>query len=74
MDHDWPTWRLVRGLVVVIGSPVLQIESFGKLEIELNGSALERAMKSVLNSDVDLWSIESTIARVQLPFTRVIFI
>lgn len=74
MDHDWPTWRLVRGLVVVIGSPVLQIESFGKLEIELNGGALERAMKSVLNSDVDLWSIESTIARVQLPFTRVIFI
>lgn len=74
MDHDWPTWRLVRGLVVVIGSPVLQVESFGKLEIELNGGALERAMKSVLNSDVDLWSIESTIARVQLPFTRVIFI
>lgn len=74
MDHDWPTWRLVRGLVVVIGSPVLQIESFGKLEIELNGGALERAMKSVLNSDVDLWSIECTIARVQLPFTRVIFI
>lgn len=74
MDHDWPTWRLVRGLVVVIGSPVLQIESFGKLEIELNGGALERAMKSVLNSDVDLWSIESTIARVQLPFTRVVFI
>lgn len=74
MDHDWPTWRLVRGLIVVIGSPVLQIESFGKLEIELNGGALERAMKSVLNSDVDLWSIESSIARVQLPFTRVIFI
>lgn len=48
-------------------SLVLEVKTDGKLEIELDSAALMRSLKSIEYLDVDLRSVESTIARVLLP-------
>lgn len=65
MDHD-------RSCCGLISRAVLQVEAFGKLEVKLDSSTLERTAKSIADSNVDLGTIESSISRVELPFTWVV--
>lgn len=44
----------------------LQVEADGKLEVQLNGSALELAPQGVKDRDVDLGAIEGPVCLVQL--------
>lgn len=46
---------------------VLEIESDGKLEIKLNGTALMRSLEGIEHLDVDLGSVEGSITWVFLP-------
>lgn len=46
---------------------VLEIESDGKLEIKLNGTALMRSFEGIEHLDVDLGSVEGSITWVFLP-------
>src|SRR5258708_1723759 len=46
---------------------VLEIESFRKLEIQLNRRTLVLALQSVADGNVDLWPVESAIARINGP-------
>jgi hypothetical protein len=51
----------------LVSSSVLEVETLGKLEVQLDGSALEGPFQCILDSDVDLGAVESTITRVELP-------
>lgn len=46
---------------------VLEIESDGKLEIKLNGTALMRSLEGIEHLNVDLGSVEGSITWVFLP-------
>jgi len=46
---------------------VLKIESYRKLEITLHGAALMLTTKCIVNFNVNLGSIESSIARINRP-------
>ena len=46
---------------------IRQIKPNGKLEIQLDGGALMSSLESVHNGDVDLGSVERTVAGVQRP-------
>jgi hypothetical protein len=59
VDDDWP---LELPLVVHI----LQVESDWELEIELHSGALEFALQGIKDSDIDLGTIECTVAQVHL--------
>lgn len=63
MNHHGP-----REVVSSLRTTVLQIETLGELEVELDGSALVGSFEGVLDSDVDFWTVEGTVARVELPF------
>lgn len=47
---------------------VLQVESNWELEIKLNCSALMRSVQRIENFDINLWSVESSITRVEFPW------
>lgn len=70
MDDDGPGWALA--LVAFIGRAVLEVESLRKLEIELNRGTLERAPQSVTDRDINLGSVECTIARIEFPLPGVV--
>lgn len=46
----------------------LQVEANRELEVALNGAALMRALKGIVDLDVDLWSVEGSITGVQGPW------
>jgi hypothetical protein len=67
--------RSRRGLVRVdhlLSSTVFEIETFGKLEVELNRRALERSMEGIANCDVDFGAVKCAISGVHIPFTRIV--
>jgi len=47
---------------------VLQVEANWELEIALDSTALVGSLHSIENFDVDLWTIESAISSVDLPW------
>lgn len=73
MDHDGSIRRPINS-IMVFSTTVFQVKSNGKLEVELNCGALERASKRVFNLNIDLGSIESTISFIQGPFARMEFL
>jgi len=71
--------KLLLDLLVFVGSVglldlggvfalVLKVEPDGKLEIQLHGSALVRSLKRIVDLDVNLRSVKSTITGVELPW------
>jgi hypothetical protein len=60
--------------VVSVLAPELEIETLGKLEVELDGGALERAAEAVPDANIDLGAVESTVTRVDLPLAGVLFL
>ena len=74
VDNDGPGRGLVCGSLAVLGGAVLQLEPFGELEVELDGGALEGPIESVFDGDIDLGSVEGTIAWVDLPLAWVLFL
>jgi len=50
-----------------LGTTVLEVELLRKLEVELDGGALELTLESVRDGDVDLGTVEGTVTRVELP-------
>ena len=64
MDHDGPGELLA--LLLGVGG-VLQIEADGELEVELDGGALVDAVHGVHDLDVDLGTVEGTVAGVDAP-------
>lgn len=63
-----------RPVVRLFGRPVLEVEAFRKLKIELDGGALERTTQGIANGDVNLWPVEGAITWIQVPFTRIVFL
>ena len=58
VNHDRP--------VMACLSLVLEVETNGQLEIELDGGTLELAHEGVVDGDVNLGAVEGAIARVHL--------
>jgi hypothetical protein len=50
-----------------LGTAELKVELLRKLEVELDGGALELTLESVRDGDIDLGAVEGTITRVELP-------
>ena len=50
-------------------SLVLQVETNRELEVTLDGTALVGTLHSIVNFDVDLWTVESAISSVDLPWS-----
>ena len=48
-------------------SCVLEVEAYRKLEIELNGPTLMRPTQCIADHDVDLWPVEGSVSRIELP-------
>ena len=46
---------------------VVEVESLGKLEVELNGGTLMRSLQRIHDHNVDLGAVECTVSWVQLP-------
>jgi hypothetical protein len=46
---------------------ILKLESFGQLEIELNGSTLMGSFESIEYMNIDFRAIESSISRIKFP-------
>lgn len=74
MDNDWPRGRFVCSTLAVFSGTVFELESFGKLEVKLDCGALEGAAEGVTDGNVDLGSVESTIAGVDLPLAGVLLL
>lgn len=72
VDDDRPTRRLVGGIVV--RRTVLEVETFGELEVELDRRALERPAERVADGDVDLRPVERAIAWVELPLAGILLL
>jgi hypothetical protein len=70
MYHDRPRRSLVR-VDSFLCRPIFEIETFRKLEVELNCRALERSMEGIANGDVHLGTIERPVTRVEIPFARI---
>ncbi len=51
MDHDG-------ALIPLVCSSILKLETFWKLEVELDGGALKFTLQGVTERDVDFWSVE----------------
>jgi hypothetical protein len=73
VNHHGATRRLLR-LIVIIRRAVLEVKPLGKLEVELDGSALEGPAEGVANGDVDFGTVEGAVAWVELPFPGVEFV
>lgn len=73
MDHDRSCWRLV-GIRCLFRPTVFEVKPLWKLEIQLDGCTLERALQGVSDRDVYLWTVERSVTRVDLPFPRVVFL
>ena len=52
MDHDGP-------VVLVVGSDVGKIESFGKVIVDLNGAQLPFPANDALDHEIDFWPVKS---------------
>ncbi|KAH3659092.1 hypothetical protein OGATHE_006352 [Ogataea polymorpha] len=52
----------------VILASKFQLKSVWQLEVELDSGTLVPSSQGIRNHDVDLWTVERTIPRVQLPF------
>lgn len=63
MDHD----GVVLGVVVPVE---VELETLRQLEVQLDGSALVRALQSIEKLDVDLRAIERAVLWVELPCAR----
>jgi hypothetical protein len=51
----------------------LQVKSDWQLEIKLDGSALMSSFQSIVNFDINFWSVESTTSLICLPwFSKII--
>jgi len=50
-------------------SLVLQVETNRELEVTLYGTTLVGTLNSIVNFDVDLWTVESAISSVDLPWS-----
>src|SRR5262245_31381266 len=61
MDHKWP-------MLGSILADVRQIKSFWHIEIKLNRAELPRPSDRVLHEKVNLWAVESAVARIDLVF------
>eukprot|EP00123_Amoebidium_parasiticum_P006088 comp17140_c0_seq1/m.15944 comp17140_c0_seq1/g.15944 ORF comp17140_c0_seq1/g.15944 comp17140_c0_seq1/m.15944 type:complete len:345 (+) comp17140_c0_seq1:800-1834(+) len=55
-----------RPLDLPIRRAVLELEVDGQLEVQLDGGTLVLAAQRILDRDVDLWAVESTITGVEL--------
>ena len=66
VNHDWP----VRLAVL---ADVLQLEALRHLEIQLRGVELPGATKSVLDIDIDLWTVERPLAWLHFVLELVLF-
>ena len=73
MDHYGPRCWLV-WVDGLFGRAVLEVEALRKLEVQLDGSTLEGTTEGVTDSDVNLRSVESSIARVEIPLARVVLL
>ena len=72
VDHDGARGRPARvGGGGLVRGAILEVEALGELEVELDGRALERPPQGIADLDVDLGTVESAVARVQLPLARV---
>lgn len=58
-------------VVMVLSTSILEFETFGKLEIKLYRCTLESPLQGILDSNVNLRAIESTITRIKLPFSGI---
>jgi len=66
-------FRVSRCRLTLFSSFILQVESDWELEIKLDCSALMLSLECIVDLDIDLWSIESTISGVDCPwFTKLI--
>ena len=72
MDHNRSRWWLVR-IRRFFRSTVFEVEPIWKLEIQLDGCALEGPLQGVFDRNVYLWAVECSVSRVHLPFPRVVF-
>lgn len=71
MNHNRPRRGLVRVNLILSGA-VFEVESFGELEVKLDGSALEGTVESIADFDVDLRTVEGTVSGIQLPLAWVV--
>ena len=55
MQHNWP-------VAAVVASDVLQAKAFRQVEVALNGAELPLASDRITHIDVDLWSVERSVA------------
>jgi hypothetical protein len=69
VNHD-RSHKLVTRRVVPLSSAVVELESLRELEVELDRRALVLALEGVLDGDVDLGAVESTVSRVDVPLAR----
>lgn len=46
---------------------ISKLESSGQVEVELHGTALVFSLQGIVQSNIDLGTVESTITRVELP-------
>ena len=57
MDHN-------RTMFFAVLADIAHVKFLRHLEIELDRATLPRATKAVLEMEIDLWSVECTVARV----------
>ena len=62
------------GILCVLSGAILQVEALRQLEVKLDSGTLERAIQRILDRDINLRTVESAVARVDLPLARVLFI
>lgn len=68
MDHDGPVQD------TLVAASELEVEAFGKLEVELDGGALEGSSEGIADGDVNLGAVEGTVTGVELPLARVLLL
>lgn len=79
MNDDGARRRLLLSVggglrVGVLCGAIFEVEALRQLEIELDGGALERALEGISDGDVNLGSVERSVAGVDLPLSRVLLI
>lgn len=73
MDHHGSSGRLI-WVVVFFSTSILEVETLGELEVELDGGALEGTMEGVSDGDIDFGTVESPVTWVDFPFPGVFFL
>ena len=71
MNDDGSRGGFIRILRIFSGT-IFQVETFGELEIELDGCALEGPPECISDGDIDLGSVKRTISGVDFPFAGVL--